>query len=96
VTTLITPPWTFPYSTEAPIVWTCSSWITSTIGSERDTPWQGHVKLVPSIRNMFSFTADPNTDTVLTVPLPGEDGDTPGVLRIRSNMLNRREGIVRM
>ena len=54
------------------------------------------MKLVPSIRNMFSFTADPNTDTVLTVPLAGEDGDTPGVLRIRSNMLNRREGIVRM
>ena len=48
------------------------------------------------MRNVFSLTADPNTDTLFTVPLAGDEGDTPGVLRIRSNMLNRRDGIVRM
>jgi hypothetical protein len=45
---------------------------------------------------MFSLTADPNTDTVLTVPLDGDEGETPGVLRMKSNMLDRRVGIVRM
>ena len=51
------------------------------------------MKLVPSMRNMFSLTADPNTDTVLTEPLAGEVGETPGVLLIRLNMLYRRDGI---
>ena len=57
------------------------------IGSARETPWQGHVKLVPSMRNAFSFTADPNTDTVLIAPLAGAVGDTPGALLIKLNML---------
>lgn len=50
-------------------------------------PLQGHVKLVPSMRNAFSLTADPNTATVLTEPLDGDVGDTPGALLIRLNML---------
>jgi hypothetical protein len=45
------------------------------------------VKFVPSIRNWFSFTPDPNDDTVLTVPLDGDVADTPGADRIMSNML---------
>ena len=84
----------FPNSTDAPIDCTCTSWMTSTLGSARETPEQGQVKLVPSIRNAFSFTPDPNEDTVLTVPLDGDVGDMPGALRIASNMLNRRVGIV--
>ena len=52
------------------------------------------MKVVPSIRNAFSFTPDPNEDTVLTVPLDGDVGDMPGALRIASNMLNRRVGMV--
>src|SRR6185436_15055478 len=68
--------------------------MTSTLGSARDTPAHGHVKFVPSIRNRFSFPPEPNTDTVLTVPLDGDVGDTPGTARIKSNMLNRRVGIV--
>src|SRR5438034_10302499 len=68
--------------------------MTSTLGSARDTPWQGQVKFVPSMRNRFSLTPEPNADTVLTVPLAGEVGDTPGAALIKSNMLNRRVGIV--
>src|SRR5262245_26932214 len=68
--------------------------MTSTLGSARDTPWHGHVKFVPSMRNMFSLTPPPNEDTVLAVPLVGEVGDTPGAALIKSNMLNRRVGIV--
>ncbi len=66
------------------------------IGSARDTPWHGHVKFVPSMRNAFSLTADPNTDTVLMAPLAGEVGETPGALLIRLNMLYRRVGTDRM
>ena len=51
------------------------------------------MKLVPSMRNAFSFTPEPNADTVFTVPLDGEVGDTPGAALMKSNMLNRREGI---
>src|SRR5438445_7004947 len=67
--------------------------MTSTLGSARDTPWQGQVKFVPSTRNRFSLTPEPKADTVLTVPLAGEVGDTPGAARIKSNMLYRRVGI---
>src|SRR4029453_16212194 len=67
--------------------------MTSTLGSARDTPWHGHVKFVPSMRNRFSLTPPPNEDTVLTVPLVGEVGDTPGAALIKSNMLYRRVGI---
>src|ERR1700756_1359803 len=83
----------FPNSAEAPTDWTWISWMTSTLGSARDTPAHGHVKFVPSMRNRFSLPPEPKADTVLTVPLEGEGGDTPGVARIASNMLTRREGI---
>jgi hypothetical protein len=46
------------------------------------------------LRPVFSLTPDPKADTVLTVPLVGEVGDTPGAALIKSNMLNRRAGIV--
>src|SRR5262249_31373302 len=69
--------------------------MTSTLGSARDTPAQGQVKFVPSMRNRFSLPPEPNAETVLTVPLAGEVGDTPGAALIKSNMLNRRVGIVR-
>src|SRR5690349_11832010 len=64
-------------------------------GSDRATPLHGHVKLVPSMRNWFSFVPDPNADIVVTVPLDGDVGDTPGAALTESNMLARREGIVR-
>src|SRR5688572_31768121 len=67
--------------------------MTSTPGSAREMPWQGHVKFVPSIRNAFSLTPDPKADTVLTAPLDGDVGDTPGAALIMSNMLKRRVGI---
>src|SRR4029453_3895140 len=67
--------------------------MTSTLGSARDTPAQGQVKFVPSMRNRFSLAPEPSTDTVLTLPLDGEVGDTPGAARIKSKMLNRRVGI---
>src|SRR4051812_48715090 len=66
--------------------------MTSTLGSARDTPAHGQVKLVPSIRNRFSLPPEPNAETVFTVPLDGEVGDTPGAARIASNMLNRLVG----
>jgi hypothetical protein len=46
------------------------------------------------MRKAFSLTPDPKDDTVLTVPLAGEVGDTPGADLIMSNMLKRRVGIV--
>ena len=46
------------------------------------------------MRNKFSLTPDPKAETVLTVPLEGDVGDTPGADRIRSNILKRRVGIV--
>src|SRR5262245_3347103 len=67
--------------------------MTSTLGSARDTPWHGQVKFVPSMRKRFSLTPEPKDDTVLTVPLVGEVGDTPGAARMKSNMLYRRVGI---
>src|SRR6266542_761502 len=67
----------------------------STLGSARDTPAQGQVKFVPSMRNRFSLPPEPKAATVFTVPLEGEVGDTPGADLIASNMLNRRVGIVR-
>src|SRR4030095_614810 len=67
--------------------------MTSTLGSARDTPWHGQVKFVPSIRNMFSLTPEPHEETVLTMPLVGDVGDTPGAALIKSNMLYRRVGI---
>src|SRR5689334_13305223 len=95
VTTLKTVPWIFPYSAVTPTDWICTSWMTSTLGSAREIPAHGHVKLVPSMRNRFSLPPDPKAETVLTVPLDGEVGDTPGAALIESNMLNRREGIAR-
>jgi hypothetical protein len=50
------------------------------------------------MRNWFSFTLDPSTDTlvadtVVVVPL-AEVGEIPGAFLTRSNMLNRPVGIV--
>src|SRR6195256_6042337 len=67
--------------------------MTSTLGSARETPAHGQVKFVPSMRNRFSLPPEPNADTVFTVPLDGDVGDTPGAARIASNMLNRRVGM---
>src|SRR5690349_14593860 len=69
--------------------------MTSTLGSARETPAHGHVKLVPSIRKRFSLPPDPKADTVLLVPLDGEVGEIPGAALMESNMLNRRLGIAR-
>src|SRR6266581_1375457 len=66
--------------------------MTSTLGSARDTPAHGQVKLVPSMRNRFSLPPEPKADTVLTVLLDGDVGDIPGAALIESNMLNRRAG----
>ena len=44
----------------------------STPGSDRATPLQGQVVLVPSIRNWFSFVPEPNAEIVVTVPLDGD------------------------
>src|SRR5262245_6685642 len=67
--------------------------MTSTLGSARDTPAQGQVKFVPSMRKRFSLPPEPKADTVLTVPLEGDVGDTPGAALIASNMLKRRVGM---
>src|SRR5580765_5520043 len=69
--------------------------MTSTLGSARETPAHGQVKLVPSMRNRFSLPPEPNADTVFTVPLDGDVGDTPGAALIASNMLKRRDGTAR-
>ena len=61
--------------------------MTSTLGSARETPPHGHVKFVPSMRNRFSLLPEPNVDMVLTEPLDGEVGDTPGAAFMKSNML---------
>src|SRR6185312_2203272 len=70
--------------------------MTSTLGSARDTPAHGQVKFVPSMRNRFSLPPEPNVDMVLTDPLDGEVGDTPGAALIKSNMLYRRVGMSSM
>src|SRR3954470_22058611 len=62
-------------------------------GSDRAIRLHGQVKLVPSIRNWFSLVPEPNAETVVTVPLDGEVGDTPGAALIESNMLARRVGM---
>ena len=67
----------------------------STPGSASALPLHGHVKLLPSTRNAFSFVLDPNADTLSSVPLLGDVGDTPGAILMKSNRLNRRTGIVR-
>ena len=68
--------------------------MTSTLGSARATPLRsGQVKFVPSMRNRFSLPPEPNADTVFTVPLDGEVGDTPGAALMASNMLYRRVGM---
>src|SRR5688572_12218148 len=92
---LITAPCTLPNSAEAPTDCTWISWMKSTPGSDRATPLHGHVKLVPSNRNWFSFVPEPNADTVAVVPLDGDVGDTPGAALMKSNMLARRVGMVR-
>ena len=65
----------------------------STPGSARASPLHGQVKFVPSMRNVFSLVPDPNADTLLVVPFPGDVGDTPGAALMKSNMLNRRTGM---
>src|SRR5687767_2145875 len=65
----------------------------STPGSARATPLQGQVKFVPSIRNWFSFTPEPNAETVVAVPLDGDVGEIPGADLTQSNILARRVGI---
>jgi hypothetical protein len=65
----------------------------STPGSDRASPLHGQVKFVPSIVNVFSLVPDPNAETLLVVPLPGDVAETPGAARMKSNMLNRRTGI---
>src|SRR4029450_7349532 len=65
----------------------------STPGSDRASPLHGHVKFVPSFRNVFSLVPDPSADTLLVDMLPGEVGDTPGAALTKSNMLKRRVGI---
>src|SRR6478672_1791597 len=67
--------------------------MTSTLGSARETPAHGHVKFVPSMRNRFSLPPEPNAETVFTVPLDGDVGDTPGAALIASNMLIRLVGM---
>jgi hypothetical protein len=72
----------------------------STPGSERATPLHGHVKFVPSIRNWFSLTLEPNAetlvvDTLVVVAVAGDVGEMPGAERMKSNILNRPVGIVR-
>src|SRR6185436_8689371 len=67
--------------------------MTSTLGSARETPAHGHVKFVPSMRNRFSLTPEPNAEMVFTVPLDGDVGETPGAARSESNMLKRRVGM---
>src|SRR5215204_6701237 len=94
--TLMTAPWTLPYSADAPIVCTCTSWMKSMPGSDRARPLHGQVKLVPSKRNWFSLVPEPNADTVVAVPLEGDVGEIPGAARIQSNMLERRVGIAWM
>jgi hypothetical protein len=66
----------------------------STPGSERASPLHGQVKFVPSIRNAFSFVPEPNTERLLLDRLPGAVADTPGAIRMKSNVLNRRVGVV--
>ena len=41
-------------------------------GSARASPLHGHVKFVPSMRNVFSLVPEPNADTLLVEALPGE------------------------
>ena len=62
-------------------------------GSARAMPVPGAVKFVPSMRNWFSFVADPNADTVVLVPLPGDVAEIPGAILRKSDMPVRRVGI---
>ena len=64
-------------------------------GSERATPLLVDVKLVPSMRNVFSLAPEPNAETSELV-LPWDVGEIPGAVLIRSNMLDRRVGIALM
>src|SRR3954471_8190298 len=65
----------------------------STPGSARATPLAGEVKLVPSIRNVFSLAPEPNADTREFPAVPGEVAEMPGAAPMKSNMLERRVGI---
>src|SRR4029453_16673257 len=76
----------------------------STPGSAAPPPLQGHVKLVPSIRNKFSLVPEPNADTLAgeaaafcdwSEPLDADVGDTPGASLMKSIMLKRRVGMAR-
>ena len=91
--TLTTAPCMLPNSADAPTDWICTSWMKSMPGSARASPLHGHVKFVPSMRNVFSFVPEPNADTLLLVPLAGDVGDTPGEALTKSNMLNRLAGM---
>src|SRR5436190_11290647 len=92
---LATAPCTLPNSADAPTACTWSSWMKSTPVSDRATPLHGHVELVPSIRNRFSLVPDPNAEIVVTVPLDGDVGETPGTFRNGSAKLERRDGMAR-
>ena len=86
----------FPNSADAPTAETWTSWMKSTPGSERATPLHGQVVFMPSMRNWFSLVPEPNAEIVVTIPLDGEVGDTPGAALTKSNMLARRVGIAPM
>src|SRR5688572_10570286 len=92
--TFTTPPCMLPYSADAPIDWMCISRMKSMPTSARAPPLQGQVVFMLSMRNRFSLTPDPNTDTVVTDPLDGDVGETPAASRIGPNMLARRLGAV--
>jgi hypothetical protein len=66
----------------------------STPGSDRASPLHGHVKFVPSTRNVFSLVPEPNADTLLVAPLPGAVAEMPGADLMKSNGPTRRVGIV--
>ena len=78
VITLITAPWALPNSADAPTGCTCTSWMKSTPGSERAMPLHGHVKLVPSNRNWFSFVPEPNAETVVMCRSKATSGHAGG------------------
>ena len=61
--------------------------MTSVPGSATAPPLHGHVKFVPSRRNAFSLTPDPNAVTALLVPLDADVGDTPGATLMKSKRL---------
>ena len=66
----------------------------STPGSDHASPLQGQVKFVPSIKIAFSFAPEPNAEMLFVVTLPGDVAEIPSAALMKSNMPNRRTGIV--